>query len=159
MQSPAISVKVKTHNDGRHVTLRRLNEEEAAVEREARRLGRPSRRREGDSFGSPATMQSPLSQQRHGAGTSGLGQQQPSELQLPGPQQQQPPQQVSEVGGIGSSPATATTGQGYETSEGRHDTARRRRRAERSRAERGTHVRPGTGDGPTALQGQRVEFE
>lgn len=35
--SPPVSVKVKMHNDGRHVTLRRLNEEEAAAEREARK--------------------------------------------------------------------------------------------------------------------------
>jgi O-acetyl-ADP-ribose deacetylase (regulator of RNase III) len=35
--SPPVSVKVKMHNDGRHITLRRLNEEEAAAEREARR--------------------------------------------------------------------------------------------------------------------------
>jgi hypothetical protein len=34
-----VSVKVKMHNDGRHVTLRRLNEQEAAAEREARRVG------------------------------------------------------------------------------------------------------------------------
>ncbi|KAF2141652.1 uncharacterized protein K452DRAFT_31489 [Aplosporella prunicola CBS 121167] len=40
-----VSVKVKMHNDGRHVTLRRLNTEEAAAEREARKRDRPSRRR------------------------------------------------------------------------------------------------------------------
>lgn len=49
-----VSVKVKMHNDGRHVTLRRLNEEEASAEREARRRDRRDesgdgarRRREG----------------------------------------------------------------------------------------------------------------
>lgn len=41
--SPPVSVKVKMHNDGRHVTLRRLNEEEAAAEREARRRERRNR--------------------------------------------------------------------------------------------------------------------
>lgn len=38
--SPPVSVKVKMHPDGRHVTLRRLPEQEAAVEREARRRER-----------------------------------------------------------------------------------------------------------------------
>lgn len=45
VESPPVSVKVKMHNDGRHVTLRRLNEQEAAAEREARR--RERRRRNG----------------------------------------------------------------------------------------------------------------
>lgn len=38
--SPPVSVKVKMHSDGRHVTLRRLPEEEAAAERAARRKSR-----------------------------------------------------------------------------------------------------------------------
>ncbi|KAG9189547.1 hypothetical protein G6011_06415 [Alternaria panax] len=45
--SPPVSVKVKMHNDGRHVTLRRLNEEEAAAEREARRKDRQRKNRAG----------------------------------------------------------------------------------------------------------------
>lgn len=45
--SPPVSVKVKMHNDGRHVTLRRLNEEEAAAEREARRKERQKKNRNG----------------------------------------------------------------------------------------------------------------
>jgi hypothetical protein len=45
--SPPVSVKVKMHNDGRHVTLRRLNEEEAAAEREARRKERQRRNPHG----------------------------------------------------------------------------------------------------------------
>lgn len=45
--SPPVSVKVKMHNDGRHVTLRRLNEEEAAAEREARRKERQRKNRTG----------------------------------------------------------------------------------------------------------------
>jgi hypothetical protein len=45
--SPPVSVKVKMHNDGRHVTLRRLNEEEAAAEREARKRERQNRNRNG----------------------------------------------------------------------------------------------------------------
>ncbi|KAK4555111.1 hypothetical protein LTR86_007877 [Recurvomyces mirabilis] len=47
--SPPVSVKVKMHNDGKHVTLRRLNEEEAAAERAARRAERRDRRRRGSS--------------------------------------------------------------------------------------------------------------
>ncbi|KAL6712635.1 hypothetical protein ACN47E_000512 [Coniothyrium glycines] len=47
VSSPPVSVKVKMHNDGRHVTLRRLNEEEAAAEREARRKERQGRNRTG----------------------------------------------------------------------------------------------------------------
>ena len=38
LESPPVSLKVKMHNDGRHVTLRRLTEEEAIAQREARRL-------------------------------------------------------------------------------------------------------------------------
>ena len=49
--SPPVSVKVKMHSDGRHVTLRRLPEQEAAAERAARRQSRSShsRRRRGTS--------------------------------------------------------------------------------------------------------------
>lgn len=47
--SPPVSVKVKMHNDGRHVTLRRLGEEEAAAEREARRRDRQRRNRTGSA--------------------------------------------------------------------------------------------------------------
>ncbi|TKA69723.1 hypothetical protein B0A49_07006 [Cryomyces minteri] len=53
--SPPVSVKVKMHNDGRHVTLRRLNEEEAAAEREARRRERSARRERKDSLSSTGT--------------------------------------------------------------------------------------------------------
>lgn len=38
LESPPVSLKVKMHNDGRHVTLRRLTEEEALAQREARRM-------------------------------------------------------------------------------------------------------------------------
>lgn len=47
-----VSVKVKMHNDGRHVTLRRLPEAEAAAEREARRR---SRDRAGRNMGDSAS--------------------------------------------------------------------------------------------------------
>ncbi len=52
--SQPVSVKVKMHSDGRHVTLRRLPEEEAAAQREARRKSRErkgGRRRSGSSLG------------------------------------------------------------------------------------------------------------
>lgn len=42
-----VSVKVKLHDDGRHVTLRRLNEQEAAAEHEARRRDRGGGRGNG----------------------------------------------------------------------------------------------------------------
>lgn len=48
VSSPPVSVKVKMHNDGRHVTLRKLTEEEAAASRESKRRSRErhgSRRR------------------------------------------------------------------------------------------------------------------
>nr|POE77368.1 hypothetical protein CFP56_09015 [Quercus suber] len=50
--SPPVSVKVKMHNDGRHVTLRRLNEEEAEAERMAQRQERRQRRRQNSSLSS-----------------------------------------------------------------------------------------------------------
>jgi hypothetical protein len=50
--SPPVSVKVKMHNDGRHVTLRRLTEEEAAANRDTRRRDRRSSRRRTGSTGS-----------------------------------------------------------------------------------------------------------
>ena len=50
--SQPVSVKVKMHSDGRHVTLRRLPEEEAAAQREARRKSRDRKggRRSGSSL-------------------------------------------------------------------------------------------------------------
>jgi hypothetical protein len=51
VNSPPVSVKVKVHDDAnRHVTLRRLTEQEAAAEREARKSDR--RRRRADSLSS-----------------------------------------------------------------------------------------------------------
>ncbi|KAL4938104.1 hypothetical protein BDV06DRAFT_61907 [Aspergillus oleicola] len=49
-ESPPVSIKVKMHDDGRNITLRRLTEEEAAAGREARRRERrQSRRRNGSA--------------------------------------------------------------------------------------------------------------
>ncbi|KAL6247908.1 hypothetical protein RBB50_005256 [Rhinocladiella similis] len=55
MESPPVSLNVKMHSDGRHVTLRRLTEEEATAQREARRKQRAAsaaRRRRNSSFSS-----------------------------------------------------------------------------------------------------------
>lgn len=50
-----VSVKVKMHEDGRHVTLRRLPEAEAAAEREAREARRRSQERSGRRRGDSAS--------------------------------------------------------------------------------------------------------
>ena len=53
--SPPVSVKVKMHEDGRHVTLRRLPEAEAAAQREAREARRRSQERSGRRRGDSAS--------------------------------------------------------------------------------------------------------
>lgn len=60
-ESPPISLKMRMHNNGRYVTLRRLPEEEAAASREARRDRRQSRhRRYGSaSSASPSSRANP----------------------------------------------------------------------------------------------------
>ncbi|KAI9671061.1 MAG: hypothetical protein M1831_005146 [Alyxoria varia] len=108
--SPPVSVKVKMHDDGRHVTLRRLGEEEAARERENRRRehGRQDndleendtqrfRRGPGTPYTGPSQQTQP--------GLTPPAQQHPSDLQLP--QQATPgvsPPSALEAGGMGSSP-------------------------------------------------------
>ncbi|KAJ5719041.1 hypothetical protein N7493_007496 [Penicillium malachiteum] len=52
VESPPVSVKVKMANDGRHITLRRLTDEEASASREARRRERRNSRRRAGSAGS-----------------------------------------------------------------------------------------------------------
>jgi Eukaryotic cytochrome b561 len=55
LESPPVSLRVKMHNDGRHVTLRRLTEEEAIAQREAQRMenrGAGRRRRRNSSMSS-----------------------------------------------------------------------------------------------------------
>ena len=47
VNSPPVSIKVKMHDDNRHVTLRRLPEAEAAAERQAREARRHSQERSG----------------------------------------------------------------------------------------------------------------
>ncbi|EXJ82369.1 hypothetical protein A1O3_06182 [Capronia epimyces CBS 606.96] len=60
MESPPVSLKVKMHNDGRHVTLRRLTEEEAAAQRQERHRQRQasaaSRRRTSSFSGSDSDI-------------------------------------------------------------------------------------------------------
>ncbi|KAI9839148.1 MAG: hypothetical protein M1819_003141 [Sarea resinae] len=60
--SPPVAVNVKWHKDGRHVTLRRLSEQEAAAEREARRRDRHDKtRRNGAGAATGAAAASELS--------------------------------------------------------------------------------------------------
>jgi hypothetical protein len=62
--SPPVSVKVKVHDDkDRHVTLRRLTEQEAAAEREARRSER--HRRRADSLSSLSGTDTAASRRRY----------------------------------------------------------------------------------------------
>ncbi|KAL4916966.1 hypothetical protein BDW62DRAFT_184723 [Aspergillus aurantiobrunneus] len=52
VESPPVSIKVKMHDDGRNITLRRLTEEEAAASRESRRRERRNSRRRNGSVSS-----------------------------------------------------------------------------------------------------------
>ncbi|KAI4761374.1 hypothetical protein E4T52_06488 [Aureobasidium sp. EXF-3400] len=158
--SPPVSVKVKMHNDGRHVTLRRLNEDEAAAEREARRRERRQRRRRAESLSSGVEDESVRYRRAQGAMPSPNTVARPpavshsDELNLP-PMQGPPPVPVHSTGmspvnvassGMDSrigSPGTYDTGTGTDLSA--FDTNRKRRRAERA-AQR------------SANQGARVEF-
>jgi hypothetical protein len=57
LSSPPVSVKVQMHNDGRHVTLRRLTKEEAAASREAKRGDQRNSRRRHASVSSLSDTQ------------------------------------------------------------------------------------------------------
>jgi len=64
VNSPPVAVKLKVHDDrDRHVTLRRLTEQEAAAEREARRGDR--RRRRADSLSSLSGTDTGTSRRRY----------------------------------------------------------------------------------------------
>ena len=154
--SPPVSVKVKMHSDGRHVTLRRLPEQEAAAEREARRKSRDrsGRRRKGSASSASDTggerwrrtealerqqaEQMRLESERLAAARQGQPltmQPQQSNLQVPFP----PPPPIPETsprppgtGGSGGSPGTYD-GTGTENSAD-YANNRRRRRAERAQA-------------------------
>ena len=130
--SPPVSVKVRMHSDGRHVTLRRLNEEEAAVERENRRRAQ----------GEPLGESMPSYPRPPGASPGSSAQQQISEFHLQG--SEYGPQSAGQPAGsgIGSGPYDSTTG----APERDYASSRRRRRAERARADqRGTPTTGGRG--------------
>lgn len=163
-ESPAVSLRVKPHRDGRHVTVQQLSPEQAA-----------SRRRHGqnrrDSSSEMGYVQSPLSQESTGSGplytrAAAAGTAPPSELHLPPGLEQQAPltTPLGAVSGIGSSPSAApgAAAGGYETGES-YENRRRRRRAERARQKAGTSggagadVGGGEAAGPSG--GGRVIFD
>lgn len=167
--SPPVSVKVKMHTDGRHITLRRLNEEEAAAEREARHRERRQRRRRAESLSSGVEDEGTRFRRNDGnrpaANTPNTSASRPpvpaqmDEMNLPPlpatappvPTHSSPhgmgfgPPQMANSGltsGVGS-PGTYETG----TDLSAFDNNRRRRRAERAAAKQ-----------RAAQQGARVEF-
>ena len=163
--SPPVSVKVKVQNDGRHVTLRRLNEEEAAAEREARHRERRSRRRRAESLSSEVEDEGTRFRRNQGIRPSANAPitnipppppgNRPDELNLPTPVGPPPVPQHSSPQGAGISPSqvnvSGVTSPGYDTGTGTEmsafDDNRRRRRAERAAAKQ-----------RAAAQGARVDF-
>ncbi|KAH9863504.1 hypothetical protein IAQ61_009782 [Plenodomus lingam] len=169
--SPPVSVKVKMHNDGRHVTLRRLNEEEAAAEREARRKERQRKNRTGSesSIGNFDNDRWRRTGAREAAQAAEMGQIPPPPpmpgTAAAGPSQVPPPPGPPPAGrptpgNIALSPPPAMPGaqasvlsspmgtqlHGTETDLSNYDSNRRRRRAERAQAKQ------------ARLGGSRVEF-
>lgn len=163
--SPPVSVKVQMHKDGRHVTLRRLNEEEAAAERDARKQERRQRRRRAESLSSGVEDEGVRFRRNDGTRPPNsvpnpYAGRPPSELNLPPPPGPPPvpahsispqgpglhPSHVNSglTSGVGS-PGTYETGTGTDLSA--FDSNRRRRRAERAAARE-----------RAAQQGARVEF-
>ncbi|KAL5118411.1 hypothetical protein ACEQ8H_003761 [Pleosporales sp. CAS-2024a] len=173
--SPPVSVKVKMHNDGRHVTLRRLNEEEAAAEREARRKDRQGKNRNGsrsslsDIGGShwrrTEAMEARQAQEMANPVIAPAPPMSGAPIRMPEPTiPPPPPGPAPTFGGTGNIPvpppppmpaATATVLSsphgtqvyGTETDVSAYDSNRRRRRAERAQAKA---ARSG---------GSRVEFQ
>jgi hypothetical protein len=164
--SPPVSVKVKMHNDGRHVTLRRLNEEEAAAEREARKKDRSRKNRAGSvsSLGGMGGDRWRRNEAREAAQAQEMAQQagipppppmpgtqsgipppppMPSSgpVRMPEPNLPPPPPMPAANNSVLSSPVYGT-----ETDVSNYDSNRRRRRAERAQAKQ---ARTG---------GSRVEF-
>ncbi|KAF2241855.1 hypothetical protein BU26DRAFT_439970 [Trematosphaeria pertusa] len=166
--SPPVSVKVKMHNDGRHVTLRRLNEEEAAAEREARRRDRQRRNRNGSVSSlsnfedrerwrrteameaaqapapaqpaAPIPMPEPVIPPPPPGPPPGAAF--PADHQVPLP----PPPPIPAAAGSGLSSPLGTQAYGTETDVSAYDSNRRRRRAERAQAKQ------------ARMGGGRVEF-
>lgn len=166
--TPPVSVKVKMHSDGRHVTLRRLPEEEAAAERQRRSKDRHGRRRRG-SFSSLGEASGGSDRWRRTGTTEQQQQQQqqaeavrlqsgnlaavqsqsqiPPPLNAPIPLPQPPPVTGSSVG---PRPGTASVGSpgtyDGDATEASADYAnnRRRRRAERAQAKLAKEERSGS---------------
>lgn len=160
--SPPVSVKVKMHNDGRHVTLRRLNEEEAAAAREARRKERQGKNRNG-SVSSLSNFDNDRWRRTEALETQQAAQPSapipmpepvippPPPGPPPGAAQQTPlpppPPIPAAAGSIMSSPP-GTNAYGTETDVSAYDSNRRRRRAERAQAKQARQQ-----------GGSRVEFQ
>ncbi|CAA9965251.1 membrane protein [Pyrenophora teres f. maculata] len=147
--SPPVSVKVKMHNDGRHVTLRRLNEEEAAAEREARRRERKNKNRAGSvsslSAGGGERWRRTEAMER--AQAEEMAQQAGVPPPPPGPppvfnqgqnaapgQTLFPPPPIPAAADTVLSSPPGTQFNGTETDLSNYDSNRRRRRAERAQA-------------------------
>lgn len=165
--SPPVSVKVKMHSDGRHVTLRRLPEDEAAAEREARRKSRDrnGRRRRGSASSASDTggdrwrrtealerqQAEQMRMESERLAAARRAQQQPmqpqqSNLQVPLPPappipegSPRPPGAAGSVGSPGTYDGNVT---GTENSAD-YANNRRRRRAERAQARLAKEGRPG----------------
>jgi hypothetical protein len=168
-QSPPVSLHIKAHNDGRHVTLRRLTEEEAAAEAARQSAGASAaipitgpatRRRRNSDFSSASDgemlgtnrryrrmeqLEAQQQQQQHAqaeaaAASSGFPPPPaPGSLELP---VAPPPIPGSAPSGI-TSPGTETSGATE------YANNRRRRRAERAQARLAREGRGGGGGGNT----------
>lgn len=137
--SPVASVKVRMQNNGRHVTLRRLNEEEAARERaNRRREGRENENSDVSNNGRFRRDQTSAARPLVSGGQTPAVSQHPSNLSLP-PQQSAGPSPPSALGA--ASQATAPYDTGTDMTD--FDSNRRRRRAERARAEQARAARRG----------------
>lgn len=154
INSPPVSVKVKMHNDGRHVTLRRLNEEEAAAEREARRKQRRGRNGSISSLSNFENQEHWRRTEAREAAQAAQASQASAPISMPEPVLPPPPpgpppgvapvggQQIplpppppipAAAGSVLSSPQ-GTQVYGTETDVSNFDSNRRRRRAERAQA-------------------------
>lgn len=159
--SPPVSIKVKMYPEGRHVTLRRLPEDEAAAERSRRSKERHGRRRKGSmnslsgSDGGGNRWRRKEAQRQQEAQVTRPESQNPPLLAqaynqtqpLPAPMPPPAPAAGSSAGqrpGAGSvgSPGTIFEGTPTETSATYKDN-RKRRRAERSQAQLAKEGRQG----------------
>lgn len=153
--SPPISIKVKMYPEGRHVTLRRLPEEEAAAERSRRSRERHGRRRKGSmnslsgSDGGGSRWRRKEAQRQQEAQVKRPESQNPPPLAqaynqtqpLPAPAAGSSAGQRPGAGSVGS-PGTIFEGTPTEASATYRDN-RKRRRAERSQAQLAKEGRQG----------------